>query len=139
MILTDTGPLVALFDRSDNFHGSVTATHRRISEPLATTLPVLTETFHLLGAGSMRASALIEFVQANALLLLHLDGAGVTRAFELMARFANMSMDFADASLICMAERHGTRQVFTLDFNDFSAYRVKKGFRYMPFEIVELQ
>ena len=49
MILTDTGPLVALFNRTDAAHGSCVDTLKDIDEPIATTLPVLTEAFHLLG------------------------------------------------------------------------------------------
>ena len=43
MILTDTGPLVALFNRTDAAHGDCVDTLKDIDEPIATTLPVLTE------------------------------------------------------------------------------------------------
>lgn len=136
MILADAGPLVALFDRTDRFHRTVSESLRQVSEPLATTLPVLTEAFHLLGTGSERASALMRFIDENALQVLFLDRPSLARTFELMSQYADTPMDFADATLVCMAEQHSTRKIFTLDHKDFSTYRIKKGFRHLTFEIL---
>lgn len=47
MTLTDAGPLVALFDRTNNAHGRCVETLKGIDEPIATTIPILTEAFHL--------------------------------------------------------------------------------------------
>jgi predicted nucleic acid-binding protein len=47
MILIDTGPFVALFDRQDAKHEACKDTLKAIEEPLCTTIPVLTEAFHL--------------------------------------------------------------------------------------------
>jgi predicted nucleic acid-binding protein len=48
MILVDTGPLVALFDRRDADHQPCRRLLADLTEPLCTTVPVLTEAFHLL-------------------------------------------------------------------------------------------
>ena len=48
MILVDTGPLVALFDPADQDHKQCVDLLRGVDEPLCTTIPVLTEAFHLL-------------------------------------------------------------------------------------------
>ena len=45
-------------------------------------------------------------------------------------------MDLPDASVITAAETLGTRRVFTLDRNDFETYRIKRGHRLYPVEIV---
>jgi predicted nucleic acid-binding protein len=34
-------------------------------------------------------------------------------------------MDLADAALVRVAERDGTRKIFTLDRRDFTVYRVR--------------
>ncbi len=128
---------MALFDRSDRFHGKTSNTLRQISEPLATTLPVLAETFHLLGTGSERASALMRFIDHEAMQVLFLDRSHLIRAFELMSQYADTPMDFADATLVCMAEQLDIRKIFTLDRNDFSTYRIKKGFQHVTFEIMD--
>ncbi len=62
MILTDAGPLVALFDPSDDAHGRCRQMLTAIREPMVTTLPVLTEAFHFLRPGSTAFQRLIDFV-----------------------------------------------------------------------------
>lgn len=50
MILTDTGPLVALLDADDPSHTACVAAARRLSSgPLLTTWPCFTEAMYLLG------------------------------------------------------------------------------------------
>lgn len=53
-----------------------------------------------------------------------------------MELYADYSMDLADASLIAAAEALGTRKVFTIDRKDFETYRVRRGHRHYPVEIV---
>jgi predicted nucleic acid-binding protein len=60
----------------------------------------------------------------------------MTRALELMETYADHPMDLADASLIAAAEALSTRRVFTIDRADFSAYRIRRGHRHQPVEIV---
>jgi hypothetical protein len=61
---------------------------------------------------------------------------GVKRAFELMERYADHPMDFADASLIVAAEALRTNRVFTIDRGGFETYRIRRGHRYYRVEIV---
>jgi hypothetical protein len=53
MILVGTGPLVALFDPKDSQHGRCVATLKEFREPIRTTVPVLTEAFHMLAPDSI--------------------------------------------------------------------------------------
>ena len=48
VILVDTGPLVALFDRKDAEHDRCVKALKSVREPLITTIPILTEAFHML-------------------------------------------------------------------------------------------
>jgi len=48
MILADTGFWVALLDRRDNLHTRVRAKATQLTEPLITTVPVVTEVCYLL-------------------------------------------------------------------------------------------
>ena len=41
-----------------------------------------------------------------------------------MAKYADLPMDFADATLVVLAELLGTTTVFTLDRRDFGIYRL---------------
>jgi hypothetical protein len=42
----------------------------------------------------------------------------------------------AEASLVAAAEALGTRRIFTMDRNDFETYRVRRGHRHYPMELV---
>ena len=119
MILVDTGPFVALFDPRDHLHESCQRILEGLREPLCTTLPVLTEVFHMLTPASMGSARLREFVAAGGCGVAYLDEAGLERAFALMEQYREHPMDLADASIVVAAERLDTRSVFTLDRNDF--------------------
>ncbi len=136
MILTDTGPLVALFDPADRDHKRCANTLARIEQPLCTTVPVLAAAFHLLGPASVGSQRLMDFVTAHGLNVWFLDDSALTRAFELMIQYADHPMDLADASLVVLAEALTLRKVFTIDRGDFTTYRIKQGHRHLPFEIV---
>ena len=136
MILVDAGPLVALFDRSDAAHPRCIETLRAIDDPMATTVAVLTEAFHLLGPSSAGALNLMDFISEGGLKVLLLDEDALQRCFELMVQYADAPMDFADASLVAMAEARSTRKIFSIDRGDFATYRIKRGHRYVAFEIL---
>ncbi|HTP32642.1 MAG TPA: PIN domain-containing protein [Candidatus Acidoferrales bacterium] len=136
MILVDTGPLVALFDPRDEQHNRCRRTLKEIHEAIFTTTPVLTEAFQMLGPASIGSDRLREFVEAGGLSVWFLDRTWLTRSFELMELYADHPMDLADASLIAAAEALGTQRVFTVDRKDFETYRVRRGHRHHPVEIV---
>jgi predicted nucleic acid-binding protein len=137
MILLDTGPIVALFDPADAAHEPCVEVLKTIAEPLATTVPVLTEAFHLLTPGSQGAASLIHFVADGGLAMCFLDAAQLDRAFELMQQYADHPMDLADASLVSAAEAANLHKVFTLDRRDFSTYRFRRGHRLRSFEVID--
>ena len=136
MILIDTGPLVALFDPLDASHARCVDTLGAIREPIATTVPVLTEAFHLLRPASRGAGCLKDFVAESGLRVLFLDNARLLRAFELMAQYADAPMDLADASLVAVAEARNLDTIFTIDRRDFDVYRLKRGHRIVPFTVI---
>ena len=136
MILVDAGPLIALFDRRDGDHARCVRTIKANREPAFTTVAVLAEAFHVLHPSSMGSAALRDLILTGALSMWFFNPAAVSRAFELMVTYADHPMDFADASIVVAAEALGTRKIFTLDVNDFSIYRIRRGHRHEPFEIV---
>ncbi len=136
MILVDTGPLIALFDPKDEHHDRCRRTLKEIREALFTTIPVLGEAFHMLGPASIGSSRLRDFVERGGMSVWFLDRAWLTRSFELMEQYADHPMDLADASLLAAAEALHTRKIFSIDRNDFAAYRVRRGHRLYPVDLV---
>jgi len=138
MILVDTGPLVALFDPKDSLHQRCVRTLRGVREPLRTTVPVLTEAFHMLSPASRRADNLRKFILKGAISVWFFDRSSLARAFELMEDYADHPMDLADASIVVVAESLETRKVFTVDHQAFDAYRVRRGHRHYPCDVLAL-
>jgi predicted nucleic acid-binding protein len=136
MMLVDTGPLVALFDPKDGQHRRCVKTLKTITEPIRTTVPVLTEAFHMLDPASIGSDRLREFVLKGGMSVWWLDQETLARAFELMESYGDHSMDLADASLVVAAETLSTRKIFTIDRADFDTYRVRRGHRHYGFEVV---
>jgi hypothetical protein len=136
VILVDTGPLVALFDPADGSHERCLKVLKSIDEPIGTTVPVLTEAFHLLAPASIGSQRLMDFVVEGGLTVWFLDDKSIIRAFELMIQYADKPMDLADASLVVTAEMEQIKKVFTIDRNDFATYRVKRGHRHFHLELI---
>lgn len=126
MTLTDAGPLIALIDADDPDHVRCVETLDRVRLPLVTTWPAFTEAMYLLGrASDWRAqNALWRLVQRQDLLVAAPSDAANTRAAILMAKYADRSMDLADATLVALAEERDDNRIFTLDA-DFHVYRFK--------------
>ena len=125
MTLTDAGPLVALIDAEEADHEVCRAALGQLELPLTTTWPAFTEAMYLLSraGGAAGREALWRLVLTDRLGILDLPRAAVERSAELMATYADLPMDLADATLVAVAEERGTRRVFTLD-SDFHVYRL---------------
>lgn len=136
MILIDTGPLVALSDPKDAAHHRCREVSTAIQEPVVTTVPVLTEAFHLLDPGSRGSLALQDLVVRGGLGVWFLSEGALSRAFELMRRYVDHPMDLADASLVVAAEALRTATVFTLDLDEFATYRIRLGRSWRHFRVL---
>ena len=114
----DTGPLVALLDRSDPHHAWAVATFEALAPPFLVCDAVLTEAMHFLGdSEALRAAS-----RAGELVVALESGAHRDRICALMDKYA--PMDFADACVVTMAEVHHPATVVTIDRKDFSRYRL---------------
>jgi uncharacterized protein len=126
-VLIDTGPLVALLDEGDRDHRRcVEAAKRLIGTPL-TTWPVVTEAMYLLSDAPAAQDALLAEIEGGGVHLAVLEGEDVAAMRRLMQKFRGLPMDFADATLVRVAERENIHQIFTLDRRDFSVYRPARG------------
>ena len=103
--LIDAGPLVAVLNRADAHHAACVAIIRALDSPFYTTLPVITEAMYLVGArmGWAAQEALWRLLLRGDLLLQHPSREELNRMAELMGKFSDRPMDFADASLVALA------------------------------------
>ena len=130
MILLDTGPVVALFDKDDRYHALCLETLKRVQEPLLTTWPIITECFYLLDFSSHIQESLWLFIERGGLKIHPLEKEHYPLCRNLMRRYKDLPMDLADATLVALAGALGIRRVFTLDHKDFSIYRFKQTLRF---------
>jgi hypothetical protein len=133
-LLLDTGALVALLDRSERDHPRCVKALKTFSGEILTTEPVLTEALYLLGPSVRAQKTCMEFLLKGGATLVPQSPASLSRAAVLMEKYSDVPMDFADATLVVLAEETGTEEVFTLDRKGFAAYRIRgrKGFIIMP-------
>ena len=124
-MIADTGPLVALLDDRDPDHKRVSALLRRTRAPLITTYAVITEALHLIPRHA--GFALLRMIENGALRVFELGESGLRRTFDLMRRYEDVPMDFADATLVALAEATGMRTIVSLDYDDFETYRLANG------------
>lgn len=126
MILTDTGPFVALFDKDDRYHSLCVEILKEIEEPLITTWPVLTECFYLLNFSWEAQNGLWLFIQRGGVDIYPIEKTLFIRCHELMKQYRDLPMDLADATLVALAEALEVIRIFTLAHKDFSIYRLKE-------------
>ena len=126
MIIVDAGPLIALVDSGEVDHKPCVEALTHLTAPMITTWPTLTEAMYLLGsAGGWKAQeALWKLIGRGDLQLIELDESMCKRTQALMAKYQDMPMDLADASLVAVAETLNMKRIFTLD-SDFHVYRFK--------------
>jgi len=123
VVLVDAGPLVALIDRSDDWHPLCRRTFEGLDTPLLTVWPAMAEASHLLKHVDRGQANLLRLVESGAIRLASLDRDDVPRMRELMAKYRDLPMDLADAAIVRVAERERINHVFTTDRQDFRIYR----------------
>lgn len=126
--LIDTGPLVAYLDRADPAHAAAVTSIEGWAGRLATTSAVVTEAMHLVSEareGPRLLSALLDAARVE----VHdfTQPVDLPLVVALMERYANVPMDFADATLVLLAEALGVHEIMTLDRRGFSAFRTRRG------------
>mgnify|MGYP002784395835 CR=1 FL=1 len=121
-ILLDTGILVALLSKADQFHTWAVNTLSTTNYPLLTWEAVITEASFLLQRDSRSPSAVLSLISRGAIEIpVHLaDEVAVIEA--LMKRYENIPMSLADACLVRMVELYPNSTILTLD-SDFGIYR----------------
>lgn len=120
--ITDSGPLVALLDRSDAHHEWARVQFAHVPCPVWTCEGVIAETSYLLNAAGLPAWSALELVAREVVAIRFDLEAATDRALALMKKYADTPMDFVDACIVSMTEAKRDCRVITLD-SDFRVYR----------------
>jgi predicted nucleic acid-binding protein len=122
MIVVDSGVLYAFFDPTDGQHGLAKNFMAANPPGLVTNVPVLSEVAYLLDYSVRDQCAFLRWA-GEALTIDNDTAADLPRIVNIMAKYADLPADFADASLVALCERAGIDRIATLD-KDFEVYRL---------------
>ena len=135
LILTDSSILIAYYSAKDNYHDVVCRFFEQCTSELITTLACVTEVMYLLSADYRTQNEFLNDLAHELYQCIPLSVGDFTRIKQLNEQYADLPGDFADLSLIFLAERLNISAILTLD-SDFDIYR---RYRKQPFERIILR
>ncbi len=124
-IIVDAGPLIALFRKRDTHHSRVKRFLSTAPGRLVSTLPVVTEACHFLNQKGK--VAFLTWIRRGGLAVQPVGVDDFDEIVTIIARYGDHEMDFADATLVWLAELVNTLDVMTIDRRDFQIYRPRSG------------
>lgn len=124
-VLIDAGPLEALLNRRAQHHRWAREQYNRITPPVYTCEAVIAEAYWLLQNVSRGRKKLRSLVGEGHVQIAFSYAEHTGRVNELLEKYDDADMDFADACLVRMVELERAPRVFTID-SDFFVYRVHR-------------
>jgi len=132
-VLIDAGPLVALHRLDDEHHERCVTVAQNLPNRVYTCWPVITEAAYILRDRPKSVQALLSECGAGRFAILTLTAADIPPIVDILKQYGDMVPQLADVALVHLANREGTRCIFSLDRRDFLVYRDKNG---QPFELL---
>jgi len=130
-ILLGTGPIVASLVADDPHHTLVCEGFGRLAGKLLTTGAVVTESMFFLQDLPDGPARLVDWLaRIKAKIVDCFSFRHLHEAAELMARYADTPMDFADASLVLTAGHLDCADILTLDERGFRTFRFNRTKRF---------
>jgi uncharacterized protein len=125
--LIDSGFLYATLDAADKNHERVTHALANLSDELLLPTVVLVETTYLLHAriGHEAMRRFIQRLEQSPLPLISVSQVDLPRIYEILNQYADLRLDFVDATIISLAERLNIQRILTVDQRDFRTVRPK--------------
>jgi uncharacterized protein len=131
-VLCDSGPLAALFNRSDSYHTQALAYFKRhgANVRLLTTWEVVSEVMYFLDFSANAQADLLLWLHEGAtrdrIRIASLQTEDLLGLSSMLRKYADRPMDLADASLVWLANSTGVTDIITVDRADFAVYRTNK-------------
>ena len=135
LMLIDAGPLIAYYDADDRRHDDVQRFIGESRRQFITTTPVITEVMWQLNSDYRVQNELLLLVSRGLIRNETLSAADFSRIAELNEQYRDLPADFADLSLVAIAERFDVFEIASFD-KEFDVYRIRHGHRQVPFKRV---
>jgi predicted nucleic acid-binding protein len=120
--IIDTGPLVAMIRKRDQYHDWALQQSTMLNQPFLTCEAVVSEAWFLLRGFPNEQEKLLRLLEKKEILVDFDLSAEISNVVELLRRYKNVPMSVADGCLVRMSELHTDCLVFTTD-TDFNVYR----------------
>jgi uncharacterized protein len=127
----DTGPIVAHLDAGDAAHEWVEGMFREFRGQFVTSGAVIAEAMYFALGVHQGPEILVEFLELSGTRVIECcQPADLRSAVRLMKKYADTPMDFADATLVLLADSLRHYEICTLDKRGFSVFRTPAGKRF---------
>lgn len=125
--IPDTGFFYATIDKKHRNHLRVIQALPTVSEQILLPVPVLVEVSYLLASrlGHSLMRRCIRQLAESPLELLSIMPSDMLRIHELLEQYADLKLDFVDATIVTLAERLDIQKILTVDVRDFRTIRPK--------------
>ncbi len=123
--LIDSGPLIALFDKSDSYHLKILNFLKNYKGKLVTSVAVVTEVSHILDFNLQVQIDFLKWIELGGLELYNITQNDIADIRIMMQKYIDIPMDFADATLMYIANKEKIKNIISID-NDFDIYRTLK-------------
>jgi uncharacterized protein len=122
IVLIDSGPIVAVLRRRDQYHAWARAHFESSDQSFATCEAVISESHFLLQGTPGGAEALYALLERGVISVSFSLTRQLAETVRLIRRYSDVPISLADACLVRMAELEESTVVFTTDA-DFRRYR----------------
>jgi hypothetical protein len=125
--ILDSGFLYATIDKGDVNHSRVVKVLTMLTDDILLPVTILVETNYLihsrLGHSAMRR--FVQQLEKSPLQFVSVTNGDIVRISELLSEYADLDLDFVDASIVSIAERLQIQRILTVDQRDFRIIRPK--------------
>jgi predicted nucleic acid-binding protein len=123
--IIDSGPIIALFDRSDKFHNKVLDFLKTYKGKLVTSWAVITEVSHMLDFNLQVQIDFLKWCEAGGIEVYDISQTEISNIRIMMEKYIDVPMDLADATLMYIANKENIKNILSID-SDFDIYRTLK-------------
>ncbi|WP_323594820.1 type II toxin-antitoxin system VapC family toxin [Aliarcobacter butzleri] len=123
--IIDSGPLIALFDRSDKYHNKVLDFIKSYKGKLITSWAVITEVSHMLDFNLQVQIDFLKWCEIGGIEVYDISQTEISNIRIMMEKYIDVPMDLADATLMYIANKENIKNIVSID-SDFDIYRTLK-------------
>lgn len=123
--IIDSGPIIALFDKSDKYHHQVLNFLKSFKGELVTSWAVITEVSHMLDFNLKVQIDFLKWIEVGGISIYDIAQDEIANIRVMMEKYLDIPMDLADATLMYIANKERIKNIVSID-SDFDIYRTLK-------------